>query len=56
MKILTPNFYKFLFGFASFVILSLIIIAVVGVLGDDSDTLEPGTNIAGECTDGTTDC
>ena len=52
MKILTTNFYKFLFGFIAVIFLSLTIISVAGFLDKDSNNAQ----VAGDCLGDTTDC
>jgi len=55
MKILTSNFYKFLFGFIGVVLASLVFIFVAGILGR-SDEISTDVNVAGECPQGVASC
>jgi len=48
VKLLTKNFYKFLFGFAGILLLSLIIISIAGSIAEDSQNIDPKINTAGE--------
>ena len=49
MKVLTNNFYKFLFGFIGIVLLSLALILIMGALSNDGDQAPEGLNLAGDC-------
>jgi len=53
MKILTDNFYKFLFGFIGVVLVSLILIFIAGFFGNQTEVF-PDRNVAGDCIEGET--